>query len=73
MPVIEEVICRLKKKKVLELHLESVITPQVGTLDLSVEVGTLDLSVERWEREHWKKQMVQNFRRAAIRCPVIYF
>lgn len=67
MPVIEEVIRCLKKKEVLELHIELVITPQVGTLDLSSE------SWERGRKEHLKKQMFPNLRRAAIRCPVIYF
>jgi hypothetical protein len=73
MTVIEEVIRCLKKKEVLELHIELVITPQVGTLDLSSERKEDYPLRERGRKEHMKKQMFQNLRRAAIRCPVIYF
>ncbi|XP_046452028.1 uncharacterized protein LOC124199997 [Daphnia pulex] len=71
MTVIEEVIRCLKKKEVLELHLELVITPQVGTLDLSSERKEDYPLRERGRKEHMKKQMFQNLRRAAIRCPML--
>jgi hypothetical protein len=62
--ILEELVCALKKKNLLENHLRWIITPKLNTLDLTIKCW------KRSQEEAVKKEMFQHFKHASITCPV---